>query len=185
MRRWVWLAAALALGCGSGSGTDRGGVVIEPPPPPPPPPPNDDDNDLDWGPCEGLVTIRLKGVGAPAGWLRADVASVAFTHGGHALASTLVETGPVTFPAAGAARVAVVPALGLDGAVTTAIALDAPSWCTASGCVPLEGCTAPLAFTFHPAKVSPDRCHVVVHLDVGASVVPASAAFLPRYTVHY
>ena len=55
------------------------------------------------------------------------------------------------------------------------------------GAGPLGLCTTPLAFHFDRARLSPERCQVLVLLDLGRSAVPdgTAVAFIPQFRVVY
>ncbi|HET8538903.1 MAG TPA: hypothetical protein VFL83_03420 [Anaeromyxobacter sp.] len=187
MRRASSLAAiaAFAIACGRDGDVTRRDVRE---------PPADDGGDGapgggdPQGPaCRGLVTVRLRGVdqGALATF---DVA----------LAALDVEANGATLPprwsASGTLALAGVESRKLAVLASTpgetvevTLRLAGIHACDGARCLDLDLCTAPISFRFDPDRVSPERCHVVLHLDLADSVQPLGdgVAFLPRFSVHY
>lgn len=194
--RWMGSLAlvALALACGRGStpgadGSPSGGIPVDPAPTAPPggdslerPPPS---VQVPTEPCGGLLTLRLKATEANL----AETVSIAVTgvdvaRGGALLPAIWAAAGTASFPVEGAYRMAVLAAPDGDGTVDATFRLGAVQVCSGGSCAELGSCGAPLQFSFDPAKVRADNCHVVVELSLAGSL-PGGAAFLPTFSVHY
>jgi hypothetical protein len=177
-------AAALALACGRPA---RRAVATTDPPPsdpaaapaPPAPPPV---------PCDGLVTVRVRGVdSAPFDAFSVDVA--AFTVDGGATVVSDAAGQTLELAGADAPRVAVVrPAGDAPFRATLVLAGGAGHRIDGGGAM-LDGASAPLQVTVDPTKVSTTSCHAVIHLDLDGSVVPVrgwrASAIVPRFSLHY
>ncbi|HET8541770.1 MAG TPA: hypothetical protein VFL83_17965 [Anaeromyxobacter sp.] len=189
----VAAAAALALACGSdrrastvqddGGGTPGGG--------------NPGGGNPGGGPgggaapCDGKVTLRIRGVDpGPLTAFQLAISGASFSVDGAAavpgvgartvdlLLDHAWPLGTVSYPEGATAIVATV---GLAvGHATTAI-----------GDVTFGACIAPLRIPIDLSNVAADRCHAVIHLDLAASVVASAgagaggAAFLPNLTLFY
>jgi hypothetical protein len=133
------------------------------------------------------VTVRLRGVDEGAlGTFDVDLASLDVTVKGAPLAPRWTAAGTLPLVGADSYRLAIVDGTPGDTTEVT-LGLGRVHACDATGCHDLDLCTAPISFRFETDKVSPDRCHVVLHLDLAKSVQPLAegAAFLPRFSVHY
>lgn len=188
MVRVGWALAALsaaALGCGGG-GSERAPLVTQSVP-----------EDTGGVPplvttgggghegCGGEVTVRLRGVGAGA--LGTFQLSLGPVEARAAVPLTLADAlppGPIDLVLDHAYRLGIVTPPAGASSVHVTVPLVAAS----AALAPVDVCTAPIEFTFDPSRVDPDRCHVVVELDLGRSIqadAPGGVALLPQFTVRY
>ncbi len=156
------------------------------------PPGGGDNTSHAVGPCNGRITVRLKGVdGGAFDAFAVDLGGVAVSVSGAALPFQPSAAGTVDLLVAGAWRLGdfAWPADGTPvDAVLTLTGGSAHLSGGATGGM-IDACTAPLRFRIDPAQVDPTRCHAVVHLDLGASMAPFQGwhdlAFAPHFTIHY
>ena len=181
--RWRALAigAALAVGCGSGSpagssltttgaeGSTTGGG-------------GGNNNSV---PCNGKLAVRLAGVNAGATQeLDLRLAGVALQGRTGALTPEFTRSGVLSMPGDDRLAMLKMP----TGEVDVTVRLDHVGLCAGGTCTDLTLCASPIQFQFDAAKVSPNRCHVVLHLDVANSVQSGpngALVFQPRLSVHY
>ena len=181
--RWqaLVIGTALALACGSGgpAGSSRSTIDAQ-------------GNTTGGGgggnndpvPCNGKLTVRLAGVNAGAQELDLRLAGVALQGGSGALAPEFTRSGVLAAPGDDSLAVVKMP----TGQVDVTVRLDRVSLCSGGACTDLTSCTSPIQFQFDAAKVSPNRYHVVAHLDVANSVQSGpngALLFQPRFSVHY
>ncbi len=137
--------------------------------------------------CDGYVTVRLRGVDPGAlGTFDVDLAAIEATVDGAPIAPHWSAWGPLSVAGVESNRLAVLRSTPGE-TVDFTVRLERVHVCDATRCADVDLCTAPLAFRFDTDKVSPERCHVVLHLDLARSVEPndGGLAFLPTYSVHY
>lgn len=153
------------------------------------PSPGDADPARNGGPrCEGLVTLRLRGANAGAiETFDVQMGGLDFRTPGAVLSSAGGAPPALSLAGVESQRLVVlrVPAAGTVEATLRPSRVHA---CAASRCQDLDLCTAPIDFRFDLEKVNPERCHVVLQLDLARSLQPlpgGDAAFLPQLSVHY
>jgi hypothetical protein len=192
----VALAGALALlvgACGSGSqfgGSSQGGTG------------NEGGGGFEGGGggtggggalagCPDGVTLRVAGVdpGAVTS-LALSVGGVdaAYEEGGLPISVTGLDASPHDLLAASSSAIGVLH-LGaqLWPYARISLTFSGGSAVLGEACGDLDLCTGPLTFHLDPGLVKPDRCHVVVTLDVGRSVAATAGGlvFLPQFRVVY
>lgn len=195
LARAVLLAAAatLALACGSGSDSPAP-AVIDDGGPIDPGNGNGDPGDGNGTPpraCNGEVTLRIRGVDpGPVTAFHLAVSGASFALEGAApvdglgaqtldlLSEQAWRLGTLPYPEGATLAIATV---GLAGGHAT----------TTLGEVAFGACLAPLRIPIDLSNVHPDRCHVVIHLDLAGSVVASAgtgaggATFIPNLAVFY
>ncbi len=179
-RTWGAALAAIVAACGQGSRTQRELQSV-------PPVQGGGNGQPAAAPCTGGVTVHLDGIDpGDVTSLEVGVASVAFTGAGF-LPLQADSTASGALDVAAACQDLAVLALPQAGPVHGTISLGTTHACVGGSCFDLDACTKPIAFQFDPAKVSPERCDVVVSLDLARSVYAAGdvRAFLPHFLVHY
>jgi hypothetical protein len=146
-------------------------------------------------PCGGLVTVRVDGVDpGQVTALQLAVTGVSFATDigpgkavGDPLAPERTASGTLDVAAACQELAVLKPPQG-SGIVQGTVMLGTTHVCVAGSCFDEDACEfRPLRFQFDPAKVSPDRCEVVVRFDLARSAYTAGGAqaFLPNFSVHY
>jgi hypothetical protein len=141
--------------------------------------------------CGGHVTVRLLGTNAGTGISALSVEPGALeVTSGSALVVTGATAGALDLVQAQAYRLGIVTPPAGATAATAVFPITAAHVAGTALTGDLEVCTAPVEFTFDPARVRPPACHVVVELDLARSVHPALCAggspfLLPQFRVVY
>lgn len=188
---WAWALAlaSMLVACGDGGdavGSGSGGTPGDPPSGDPPGGGGGGGGGGDPAlPCSGLVMIRLRGSdpGALTG-LRLGTGVLAASADG-ALVVSRPGSGSYELVGTDAHPLGQVAPAGA-GSVDVRLPLVSASAAWGGAGEDVTVCTPPLEFTFRPAAVDPERCHVVVELDLSRSVLRgATATLLPQFKVVY
>lgn len=182
-------AAALALACGSDRGSPS--VIVNDGAPVDPGGGGDPGGGIATRPCNGQVTLRLLGVNpGPLTAFHLAVSGASFARDGAApvdglgaqtldlLSAHAWRLGTFSYPEGAMAALATVELAG--GHATTA-----------GGEVAFGQCLAPLRIPIDLSNVHPDRCHVVIHLDLSRSVMASAGTgaggltFMPNLALFY
>ncbi len=188
-RSWLAAAAALAVACGRDGSVAKKSADVPPAggttPVPADPAPGGTPAGIA---CKGLVTVFVLGVdGGTIGTFDVDLAGLELTSKGAAVAPKWSTSGTLSLAGVGASQLAVVESTA-DETTEVTLRLGRIHVCEGSRCADLDLCTEPISFRVDADKVSPERCHAVLHLDLEKSIqaLPGGGeAFLPRFSVHY
>ncbi len=183
-------AAVLALGCGRSAAGPRASASGGGPDPSTTPPATAPAVAPPTAvPCDGLVTVRLRGVnGSAFDEFSVDLGMLTVDGGAVVVASETGKT--VSLTGDGAPKVAVVrpPPDGAPFHATLVLVNGAAHRTDGSGAM-FDAANGSFEVTVDPSKVNPASCHAVIHLDLDGSVVPVrgwrASAIVPRFSLHY